>query len=309
MGPPFFYREQNVHDAVIQPSTVHVTNTGLSRFFQKYLLQRAISVFSWDIPKAWAKNYMLYCLYIWGYVAIINTDKYGVIPQQCGLRGYNIFYQPTEAIIVNPLIRRTITPRIGVECALLRLQPDYTGIFDLVSYYGDQMALTAQSFGVNALNSKLAYFFMTDNSKLAQSLRKLYDNYAKGEPAVVADKKLFDVASGNPSYKFEQVNATDPQSLNNLLTVLKQLEIMFDNAVGIPNVSTTKRERELKDELASNFVNSRSLASSWLENLQETCREVSNMFHVNLSVDWREDYGGTSILDNKGNSRMEPKSI
>lgn len=266
-------------------------------------------MFSWDIPKTWAKNYMLYCLYIWGYVAIINTDKYGVIPQQCGLRGYNIFYQPTEAIIVNPLIRRTITPRIGVECALLRLQPDYTGIFDLVSYYGDQMALTAQSFGVNALNSKLAYFFMTDNSKLAQSLRKLYDNYAKGEPAVVADKKLFDDASGNPSYKFEQVNATDPQSLNNLLTVLKQLEIMFDNAVGIPNVSTTKRERELKDELASNFVNSRSLASSWLENLQETCREVSIMFHVNLSVDWREDYGGTSILDNKGNSRMEPDSI
>lgn len=266
-------------------------------------------MFSWHVPKHWAKNYLLYCLYIWGYVAVINTDKYGVIPQQCGLRGYNIFYQPTEAVIVNPLIRNTITPRIGVECALLRLQPDYTGIFDLVSYYGDQMALTAQSFGVNALNSKLAYFFLTDNSKLAQSLRKIYDNYAKGEPAVVADKKLFNDASGDPAYKFEQVKATDPESLNNLLIVLKQLEIMFDNAVGIPNVSTTKRERELKDELASNFVNSRSLASSWLENLQETCQEVSNMFHVKLSVDWREDYGGTGVLNNARDLQLESKSV
>lgn len=266
-------------------------------------------MFSWHVPKHWAKNYLLYCLYIWGYVAVINTDKYGVIPQQCGLRGYNIFYQPTEAVIVNPLIRNIITPRIGVECALLRLQPDYTGIFDLVSYYGDQMALTAQSFGVNALNSKLAYFFLTDNSKLAQSLRKIYDNYAKGEPAVVADKKLFNDASGDPAYKFEQVKATDPESLNNLLIVLKQLEIMFDNAVGIPNVSTTKRERELKDELASNFVNSRSLASSWLENLQETCQEVSNMFNVKLSVDWREDYGGTGVLNNARDLQLESKSV
>lgn len=301
-SPPFFYRESNIYDATIQPSTVHVTNTVLSRFFQKYLLQRAISVFKWSTPSRWPKNYMLYCLYIWGFVAIVNTDKFGVIPQQCSLRGYNVFYQPTEVVISNPLIRATLNPKIGVDCSLLRLQPDYSGIFDLVSYYGDQMALAAQSFGVNALNSKLSYFFLTDNAKLAQSLRKLYDNYSKGEPAVVADKKLFDSAGGEPSYKFEQVSATDPQNLSHLLTVLKQLEIMFDCAVGIPNVSTTRRERELRDELASNFVNSRSLAATWLENLQETCGEIRGMFHINIDVTWRDDFGDTGILDYSGDS-------
>lgn len=292
------YDHQNLFDATFQPSTVHVTNTGLSRFFQRYLMQRAMSVFEWTVPKQWAKNYMLYVLYFWGVCAIINTDRYGVIPQQCSLKGYTVQYQPRQAVISNPLIRNTIEPVIGVNCTILRLQPDYRGVWDIVSYYADQMALTAQSFGVNALNSKLAYFFLTNDSKLGQSLRKLYDNYAKGEPAVVADKKLFN-PQGEENYKFEQVTATPPANLLDLLNVLKQLEIMFDNIVGLPNVSTTRRERELSDELSANFMNGRSLASTWLEELQETCEETRRMFGIDISVDWRWT-SGTSISDNNG---------
>ena len=33
----------------------------LSWMFQRYLMQKAISVFRWTIPETWDKDYLLYC--------------------------------------------------------------------------------------------------------------------------------------------------------------------------------------------------------------------------------------------------------
>lgn len=304
---PYGYNEISTVDGIIQPSTVHVTNTGLSRFFQKYLLQKAISQFEWKIPKHWNKDYFLFVLYLYGYISVINTDKFGVICQQCSLRGYDVFYQPTHAVIVNPLIRRTMEPRIGTQCTLLKLQPSYTGIYDLVSYYGDQMALAAQSFGVNTLNSKLSYLFLAEDQKLAKSMRKLYDQMASGEPAVFADRKLFNTETGQDNYRLEQITGTDIHLIQGLLDVLTQLEIMFDQVVGIPNVSTTRRERELTSELAANQINTRSLADTWLERLKQSCADAREMFGIELNVDWREVSEG--LPNNAGNVSLQPDAV
>ena len=85
-GIPAFYDYVNTYNSSFQPSTSHATETGLSRFFQRYLLQEAIGVFKWTMPKTWSKDYFLYTLYTYGFVAIINTNKYGVIPQMCSLK-------------------------------------------------------------------------------------------------------------------------------------------------------------------------------------------------------------------------------
>jgi hypothetical protein len=134
-GAPIYYQYINASNSIVSPSTVHIHNTGLSNFFKRYLLQKAMSVFKWKLPDAWEENYFLYVLYCWGYIAVVNTDKYGVIPQACGLQGYNIFYQPTTAVITNPLLKGILTPKIDIQCSLFRLQPDYGGIMDIVDFY------------------------------------------------------------------------------------------------------------------------------------------------------------------------------
>lgn len=88
---PYMYDYVNAEVSQHSPSTVHTKNTELQRFFARYLLQKAMSVFKWDLPETWDRDYFLYVLYGIGYIAVINTDRYGVIPQQCGLEGYNIF--------------------------------------------------------------------------------------------------------------------------------------------------------------------------------------------------------------------------
>ena len=287
-GAPYYYNYINAETSQVTPSTVHVKDSGLCRYFTKYLLQKAMSVFEWDLPKTWNKDYFLYVLYCWGYVAVVNTDKFGVIPQGCGLKGYDVFYAPTHAVIANPLLSGILEPRIGTQCELLKLQPDFSGILDLVGHYAEQMALASQSVSVNLLNSKLSYVFTAKTKALAESLKKMYDQIASGEPAVVIDSRLKNAADGEETWKTFEQNVGGNYIVTNLLADLRKIEAMFDTEIGIPNANTDKRERLIQDEVNANNIETYSKCAMWLENLQDACKRVNDMFGLSISVRWRE---------------------
>lgn len=287
-GAPYYYNYINAETSQVTPSTVHVKDSGLCRYFTKYLLQKAMSVFEWDLPETWNKDYFLYVLYCWGYVAVVNTDKFGVIPQGCGLKGYDVFYAPTHAVIANPLLSGILEPRIGTQCELLKLQPDFSGILDLVGHYAEQMALASQSVSVNLLNSKLSYVFTAKTKALAESLKKMYDQIASGEPAVVIDSRLKNAADGEETWKSFEQNVGGNYIVTNLLADLRKIEAMFDTEIGIPNANTDKRERLIQDEVNANNIETFSKCAMWLENLQDACKRVNDMFGLSISVRWRE---------------------
>ena len=287
-GAPYYYNYINAETSQVTPSTVHVKDSGLCRYFTKYLLQKAMSVFEWDLPETWNKDYFLYVLYCWGYVAVVNTDKFGVIPQGCGLKGYDVFYAPTHAVIANPLLSGILEPRIGTQCELLKLQPDFSGILDLVGHYAEQMALASQSVSVNLLNSKLSYVFTAKTKALAESLKKMYDQIASGEPAVVIDSRLKNAADGEETWKAFEQNVGGNYIVTNLLADLRKIEAMFDTEIGIPNANTDKRERLIQDEVNANNIETFSKCAMWLENLQDACKRVNDMFGLSISVRWRE---------------------
>ena len=295
-GAPYYYNYINAETSQVTPSTVHVKDSGLCRYFTKYLLQKAMSVFEWDLPETWNKDYFLYVLYCWGYVAVINTDKFGVIPQGCGLKGYDVFYAPTHAVIANPLLSGILEPRIGTQCELLKLQPDFSGILDLVGHYAEQMALASQSVSVNLLNSKLSYVFTAKTKALAESLKKMYDQIASGEPAVVIDSRLKNAADGEETWKSFEQNVGGNYIVTDLLADLRKIEAMFDTEIGIPNANTDKRERLIQDEVNANNIETYSKCAMWLENLQDACKRVNDMFGLSIAVRWRKipEMGGAS---------------
>ena len=257
--------------------------------FARYLTQKAISVFEWTMPETWSKNYVLYCLYCFGRVAVVNTDRFGIIAQACGLMGYNVYYQPTQAIITNALLRGNLTPRINVECTVLRLQPDYGGIMDLVTMYANLLAECAVAAGINLVNSKTAYGFATDKKSVSEAVKKAYDQAANGQPLVVVDKALANEPDGSFSGLdrfFRDVKSS--YILSDLLSDMRKIEAMFDTDIGIPNANTDKRERLISDEVNANNVETYSKCALWLEELQDACRRTRDMFGVDLSVDWRK---------------------
>jgi len=286
INPPVYYDHANAITSYVRPGTVHTRNNALYQFFRRYLLQKAIAAFKWELPETWEKNYFLYVLYCWGYIAVINTDKYGVIPQQCGLRGYNIMYQPTNAIIANPLLKGLLEPKIGIDCTLIRLQPDYGGIMDLVNYYAEEMTLASEAISMNLVNSKLSYVFGATRKSTAESLKALYDQIAEGQPAVFIDKQLLD-DQGKPTWVPWTQDLKATYIAPDLLADLRKIECRYLTKIGIPNANTDKRERLITDEVQSNNTETRLLGDLWLESLQASCADAEDMFGIRLSVDWR----------------------
>lgn len=297
---PIYYDYQNVLDSVVMPSTIHVHDTALARFFKRYLLQQAISVFKWRIPQTWDKDYFLYCLYLFGYISVVNTDRFGVIPQHCTLTGYGVFYQPTDVIVANPLFKRSaMKATIGVNCELIKLQLDYGSILDLINYYGDLMALAAESAGVNLINTKLAYLFGAGSKAAAETFKKLYDRVASGEGAAVYDKALLD-ESGNLNIQMFNQNLKNTYIAGDILSDLRKYKDEFLTVIGINNANTDKKERLITDEVNANNEETHALADLWLEQLKECCEKVNSMFGLDIGVDWR--YKKTGGDENEGDS-------
>ena len=303
-GIPAQYDYINLANAAQSPSTVHCRNTNLSFYFRRYLLQKAMSLFKWEIPEHWSKDYFLYILYCWGYLAVVNTDKFGVIPQACGLTGYNVFYQPTHALITNPLLTGTLKPQIGKQCTIIKLQPDYGGIMDIVGYYADMLALCSESVGMNLLNTHLAYVFTAGNKAAAESFKKMFDRIASGEPCVVYDKTL-KMDDGSKAWEAFQQNLHEVYISSHVLFDMHNIKSIYLTIIGIPNANTDKRERLVTDEVNANNVETASKCALWLEQLQESVKKTNDMFGTDISVDWRfpdayniRPEGGSSDVSN-----------
>lgn len=285
-GVPFFYDYVNAQTSQVDPSTVHCNNAYMSWYFKRYLLQKAISVFEWTLPNHWAENYFLYTLYTWGFVAIIDTPKFGIIPQNCSLAGYDVQYQPTDIIIANPLLPEIKEYKINQNAVLLKLMPDYGGVMDIVNYYGNMLSLSGESIEMNLINSKLAYVFMSDNKSAAESFKLLFDKINSGNPVTFVDKKLFN-EDGSPSWHFFNQNLKDTYISDKLLSDMRKIEAMFDTKIGIPNANTDKKERLITDEVNANNEETETLAELWLKNIQKGIQEANNMFGLNMSVKFK----------------------
>lgn len=283
-GIPAAYDYINIYNSVRQPSTVHCKNASLTWYFKRYLLQKIISVFEFKgLPATWSKDYFLYVLFINGYVAIINTDKFGVIPQHCSLQGYDVFYRPTNAVIANPLLRGLLQPRIGEECELIRMQPDYCGCWDIVEVYADMLALALEGLGVNLVNSKFAYIFGAEDKAAAESFKKLYDNIQKGDPAVFTGKELFN-EQGELSIQLLTQNLQQNYIAGDILDDMAKIDSRFNTDIGIPNVNIAKASGVSQSEVDSNNIDTRSKCELWLETMRDGIDKVNKMFDLNISV-------------------------
>lgn len=287
MGAPYDYGIMNLYNSGIVPSTVHVHNTAVAWYFRRYLWQKAISVFKWNLPKTWSRDYFLFTLYGAGYIAIADIPAFGVIPQWATLTGYNIFYQPKSALITNPAIKAGSQRRdIDVDCVILKLEPDYLGISDMVEYYVNKLSLSSEAMDMDLVNSKLAYVFATENKAMAESFKKLFDRVMQGEPAVVVGKELFN-ENGDPLWVSFMQDLKNSYIVTDLLKDMSELFEQFSIEVGLPRSNLEGRDRVSRYDVTANQEDTRSRAALWLESLQDGCDKANAMFGLDLSVDWR----------------------
>ena len=278
----------NVLQSAFLPPVKGLNNT-TALYFRKYLFQKLLSAFKWTMPELWSKDYFQYVLFGWGFICVFDSgaDGFGVVPQRCGISGYNLFYQPRTVVIANPLLPNIRYKTINEDCVVLKINANYTGCLDIIDYYAVKMAMISADVESNLINSKLSYLFTVKNQATANAVKKLYDQISQGNPAVVIDKDLKN-EDGSSNWEVFQQNLSSNYIVSDLLQDMRRIENEFCCKVGIPTTNTEKRERMSEVEVTRNDVETETLIDGWLERLNDDILKVNKMFPtVNLKVERR----------------------
>lgn len=288
---PMNYEHINVAAGTYTPSTIKAYNNNAFRFWERSLFQRATSVI--DIkgtPEAWhgkIKDFLYYCLFKFGYVIVSKNAEYGTYFQPAVLSGFDFYYQPTKAIYTNPAIKRSVDLKIGTECELMKLTPDYMGVYDIITYYAEKMALLDTAVSTSLINSKIPFILGAKNRAAAQSLKKILDIVNKGEPAVVYDQRIQDDVQTKDS-PFQHVKLFDGTDYitDKLLQDHASILNKFDTEIGIQTLPYEKKERFVTAEADSKKIESIARCTVWVRTLNESFDAIRKLYpDVNMEAE------------------------
>lgn len=301
MDIPIEFRAMNLAVAKKSPSGVQVLNNETALYYTRYLMKRAISAIKLTLPDIWDKDYVAYTLFGRGYGVVVEVPRYGVIFQGCTLFGRNVYYQPTRALTANPLY----TPPdqgwiIGKNCEVVKLQPDYCGMLDIVTTYAMRLALAYEAWQMNTQNSKLAYVIGADGKSQAATFEKLFDKIQSGVPAVATGQNLYS-KDGKPLWTAFSANLGQNYISPEISADMRSIMAEFDSFVGIPsNPNSTKKERQIVDEVNANNVETDTIIDLCVCTLNNGFDKVNKMFKLSckaekkypLEMEQQEEKGG-----------------
>lgn len=228
-------------------------------YWERQLFREIRGLIPISVPLEWDYDYFLFALYRCGFVAILKdaqiTDSTGkiigrqTIPQHGNIAGRGLYYQPTRITVANPLIKSK-SWIIGKDCAVIKLNPDFSGAWDLIHHYADEMGIITQSLRMAIVNSRFAKGFAANGKAGAESLRTMLDAIDNGCPAVCLRQDAFPTGQdGKPVLPWVELDnrAGENYIIDKLLRDLEAEYNAFRRAVGIP-VLSDKKERLIQAE-------------------------------------------------------------
>ncbi len=261
-------------------------------YFWRSLYQRALSNFIFEIPESWNKGYFKNILFGLGYIGIVKTAQFGVIPQLCTLTGYGLYLQPTTVLVAQPLVNFEGT--IGDNCEVIKLSPDYSGILDIIDHYADKLATCWTSINVSLINSRAGLIALPKNKNAAEAIKYIAERLSAGETLVCGDKVLKEDIEGNDPivtyFSDPAKNYITDKLLSDFTTILNS----FDREIGIP-VIDEKKERRIQSEVSAIISDSGTRIDTWKESLDDSIKRVNDLFGLNISYKVR----GEENVNNK----------
>lgn len=288
---PADYEGLNIYNSM-RSVAGRVQNDENTAYYMRALYQRAIAGATFNLPDVWsrAKRYFRNVLFSQGWIGVVDTPEYGVIPQICTFSGYGLFLQPTNIIVSQPLVQFEGT--IGENCELILLCGDYKGIWDIVEHYAVRLSVAITSLDCALMNERISVLAAGKSKQAAETLKYLYGRISAGEPFSVYDKAIKSDGlddDNEPIWTFSQDVASQYISdklLADIDTILKQ----FDREIGIAAVGE-KKERMITDEVVTQNEDSCARASTWFESLSDSFDNVNKLF-PDLGLSFTMKYGG-----------------
>lgn len=257
------------------------------------LVEIAISLFEWEgLPKGVDTRFLELGLFRDGMMVFFkdedligeDSDGYFALRTMVGgnwsvydipkertayaTNGYNNMLNDTNSVIIYNNLLHT------------------NGINQIVQF-SKRLSELDRTIDINTNAQKTPILIRCDD-KERLSLQNLYKKYNGNSPVIYADKGLdpkpLDVLMTGAPYVADKLYELKTQIWNEALTFL-----------GIPNVTDTKPERLIKDEVNRSQGGVIANRYSRLTARQQACEQINEMFRLDLSVNYRDEYREENI--------------
>lgn len=265
------------------PANVKSFNNVTYSYWERDLYQKFISVFDFTIPDEWngsTRDFFMWCLVRFGYVIVSKNDEFGYFFQPASPKGYNLYYQPTQMVVGNPILHKTFT--IGEDCEVLKVTPDYWGLWDIISYYAEKLSTLDVSINTNIINSKFAFVAGARNKADAEALKTVADRINKGETGVIVDKALKPVnpidGKEEPFFVTTFQDVKGNYILDGLLRERQSILNDFYNTISITTLPYEKAERFVSSEAESKTAESMARMRTIKETIDSSIVNIKKLY-------------------------------
>lgn len=272
-------------------------STDALNYWERSFFQRCRSIIEFDgLPEAgagqigWDYDAFMYQLFRMGYAVVFRSKKYGMVVQPGTPAGYGLQYQPRGMNITTQFFNFGRPLEIGTECGVIKLTPDYRGIWDIITKYAVEMQHAEVAIRQSALNARFAYGAFAKDDKQKRSLELLFQRLANGEPGIIVNTELkrpMDAKSTDGgAYELPIMQIDRDLSKNFILPELMEFRrtILMDfyRELGI-KVQPDKKERLNVNESQSADAETFNRREVWRICLEKSLDEVNRMYGTNIT--------------------------
>lgn len=259
----------------------------MMNYWTRSFFQRATALFTFeDLPAGWDVDAFKYGLYRRGFLVGFESKKYGLVIVPATVAGFGLQFQPTHAMINTPYFNFTRPLRLGVECEAIKLTPDYTGIWDIITKYADEMRHLDTAIRQSSINARMAYAMVATDDKSARSLKAIAEKLANGEPAIVYDAKIKQAgnveADRMPWQQFDR-DLKQNFILPELIEARRAIVDDFYKEIGV-RIPDDKRERMITSEVNADEAQTFIRRDVWANSLKDSLLKFNAMFGTDIKV-------------------------
>lgn len=247
------------------------------------LMELAMSMFEWhDLPESIDERFLELTLFQDGQAVFFKDEELEdyLCLQVATNGGFNVYRIPIRrrAYAVNGYQRNlNIDNSVIIYNNMLRKNSER-----MVWIFAEKLAELDQTIIVNCKAQKTPVLVLANETQ-RQTLLNLYMQYDGNSPVIFGDKNLdlsgLTVLKTDAPFVAEELYNLKTQIWNEALTYL-----------GISNLNVQKKERLVSDEVVRNQGGTIASRYSRLNARRKACEEINDMFGLNISCDFREDY-------------------
>lgn len=273
-------------------------NNGTYKQYYNRLVELAISMFEWkNLPDSVDARFLELCLFVDGQAIFFYDEELGYLTLQNAMNGgFNVYRIPVNrrAYAVNGY-NRELNEKNSVIIFNNYLHTNSQ--LDAVMF-AKRLYNLDRAIDVNANAMKTPIIIKCDETQRLTMLN-LYKQYDGNEPYIFGDKSIntnaIQVFKTDAPYVADKLYQLKNQIWNEALTYL-----------GISNINVQKKERLITDEVTRNQGGTIASRYSRLNARRDACKQINDMFGLDIWCDYREDY--QTIEDGDDTVNGEPDS-